>query len=188
MVSASAVAAPRVLARHIHLRFMRSSLGDVKIRFMFFLMLIASQTLATEPRLNTREKTAFENALEQNQFVQTEERIVDLDGRRYREVSYQNKKYYYRFMEPEASLEVDCSMDSKLTPSLTEVGVTVYKRSKVFVQLLRETCLQMPGGRTRRVIAIDPHLGITIPDDPKSAIKNKKIYIGPTGPGFFGEW
>ncbi len=158
------------------------------MKLMILLILITLQALATEPQHNTREKSAFESALEQNQFVQTEERIVNLDGRRYREVSYQNKKYYYRFVEPEASIEVDCSMDSKLTPSLTEVGVTIYKRSKVFVQLLRETCLQMPGGRTRRVIAIDPRLGITIPDDPKSVIKNKKIYIGPSGPGFSGEW
>ncbi len=111
---------------------------------MIFIIFFASQTLAAQPVDTAREKTAFESALEQNQFVQTEERIVNLDGRRYREVSYQNKKYYYRFMEPEASIEVDCSMDSKLTPSLTEVGVTIYKRSKVFVQLLRETCLQMP--------------------------------------------
>ena len=155
---------------------------------MIFLILFASLSLATETQSSAREKTAFENALEQNQLVQTEERIVTLDGRRYREVSYQNKKYYYRFTEAEPSIEVDCSIDSKLTPSLAEVGVATYKRSKVFVQLLREACQRMPGGRTRRVIAIDPRLRITIPDDPKSVIKNKTVFIGPGGPGFSGEW
>lgn|GEM_PF-3905435 len=151
---------------------------------MLFLLFMFAQARADSPR----EKTAFEQALEQNQMVQTEERMVTHDGRRYREVSYKNKKYYYRFLEKENSIEVDCTMDSKLTPSLAEAGVTMFKRTQVFVQLLSETCMNQGGGHSRRVIVFDPRLGISIPDDPKSTIKNKKIYIGPTGPGFSGEW
>lgn len=49
-------------------------------------------------------------------------------------------------------------------------------------------CRRTGGGRSKRVVKIDPRIGFTIPDDPKSVIKTKKVYLSPSGPGFSGEW
>lgn len=137
-----------------------------------------------------REKTAFEQALEQNQMVQTEERWTEVNGVRYREVVYQGQKFYLRFIgRNQEQAELNCNLRPQ-QPHLAEGGAQVFKRTKIFVSFLRETCSNLPGGRTKDDIVIDPRLGFTIPDDKNSVIKNKKVYITPTKPGlgFSGDW
>jgi hypothetical protein len=147
-------------------------------------------TLTAHAQEPAKEKSAFEQALEQNQMAETKERWVEFNGTRYREILYQGKHFYLLFNQKDSdSAQVDCDLSSNgASPQLVEAGGALYKRTRLFVQLLRETCEETGGGRRKRVLSLDPRLGFTIPDGPKSMIKNKKVYLGPMGPGFYGEW
>lgn len=148
---------------------------------MVVLFFFWSMTLHAEP-------TAFERALEQNQTVSTEERWVDIRGVRYREVRVQGKRYYLQFRgRDQEYAELDCELKNPSLPHLAEAGVEVFKRTTLFVQLLKETCEQRNGQR-RIQLSLEPRLGVKLPDSPHSAIKNKSIYVTPLGPGFSGDW
>jgi len=129
------------------------------------------------------EKSAFEQALEQNQQITTEERWVDINGIRYREVRYGGDKFYLQFKgRSEEHAQLDCDLKTPSQPHLAEGGIQVFKRSKIFVQFLRESCEQKYG-QNKTEVHIDPRLGFTLPEDPKSTVKNKKIFVSPFKPG-----
>ena len=147
---------------------------------MLFIYFLMAQTFA--------DKSAFEQELESHQTTQTRERWVELNGSTYRQVEYEGKNYYMKFNEKDGTAKVDCSMIGKnLTPSLAEGAFKVTQRTKVFVSLLREDCIEVRGF-LRPVHILDPRIGVTLPQTSKSKIKNKKVFIGPSGPGFAGEW
>jgi hypothetical protein len=81
---------------------------------------------------------------------------------------------------------IDCELNGPFLPHLDEISVKV-KRARVFVSLLKETCATK-GGQVRHDVTIDPRIGIALPDGSNSVIKNKKVYLSPSGPGFSGEW
>jgi hypothetical protein len=143
-----------------------------------------------------KEKSAFDQELEKYADYKTAERWVDYNGGHYREVEYGGKKYYIRFTQAKDDTgELDCGMSSanmnSLHPNLIEGAIEVYHRSKLFVSFLTETCEPDANGRNRRMYRLDPRLGFTIPDDKKSVITNKKVFINPlapTGLGFSGDW
>lgn len=140
--------------------------------------------------LHAQEKSAFEKALEQHVDFQTHERWLEIGGSRYREVEYHGDKFYIKFTERQGDTgELDCGLQSdNLNPHLVEQGVQVYHRSKLFISFLQETCEKTADGNSRRRYRLDPRLGFTIPDDPKSKITNKKVFLAPTGLGFSGDW
>lgn len=151
---------------------------------------IFALTYAAEPKGDPpRTKNAFEQALESQQHVTTRERWVEIDGVRYREVEYADRSVYVKFKDPQTA-DVQCNFlkSPGAAPRRGELGLQVHRRSRAFVELLRESC-QKVGGREILTLTLDPRIGLTLPEDEKSAIKNKLIYYSPlTGLGFFGEW
>jgi hypothetical protein len=133
------------------------------------------------------EKSAFEQQLEKNQMVMTEERTVIVNGKPYHEVQFDGKSYYLHAIGPQGEMTaIDCQLNGPVLPHLDEIGVKV-RRAKVFVNILKETC-ETKGGQTRHSATLDPRIGVELPSEPKDKIKKKKIYLGPWGSGFSGEW
>lgn len=136
------------------------------------------------------EKSAFESALEQHAGNQTHERWVQVGNVRYREVEYHGEKFYIKFTErPGDAGELDCNMrPDSLNPHFLEMGVQVYHRTQLFISFLQEACKRIADGHSHVIYKLDPRLGFTIPDDPKSVITNKKVFLSPAGLGFSGNW
>jgi hypothetical protein len=75
--------------------------------------------------------------------------------------------------------EIDCDVPSgNLNPNVVEVSATIFRRTKFFVQVLKEAC-ETKHGQRRKQVHLDPKLGFTIPDDPKSTIKKVLINFIP---------
>jgi hypothetical protein len=142
------------------------------------------------------EKSAFEQALESNQSIETRERWTSIDGVQYREIEYEGERFYVRFRNPEDkrardTAELNCGLkSSSAEPARMEAGFKVTRRTRAFIQLFRETCVTV-NGRGKTEVQLDPRIGFTLPEDSKSVIKNKKVYLTPTSPGgvgFTGDW
>jgi hypothetical protein len=138
-------------------------------------------------------KSAFEQALQQQSSVTTKERWIEVGQTRYREVIYGDKHFYIKATQREGDdAELDCDVPAQKNPNLTEVAFEVTRRTQMFVSFLRENCETLANGQVRHTVRLDPHLGFKLPDDPKSLIKNKEIYLDPAnhplGVGFSGDW
>ena len=162
---------------------------------MILITAIVSHAFAQSPSVLQRkteiiEKSAFEQELERNTNFRTEERWVQFGDTKYRQVEYRGQKYYIKLTGRVGDFgELDCSLGSgNLNPRLIETGVQIFRRSKMFVDFLQETCARDSHGQARAKVRLDPRLGFTIPDGPKSVITNKKVYIDPRGLGFSGDW
>ncbi len=153
-----------------------------------FLLFVSSAVFAAEKQeAPAAERSTFEKYLEADQSVDTKERWVEIDGIRYREVEYKGQHYYMNFKNP-GSADISCALKSPGGAARRmELGVQVTRRTRAFVQLLKETC-EYRNGREVVTVQLDPRIGFTLPEDSKSVIKNKKVYLSPTGPGFSGEW
>jgi hypothetical protein len=161
---------------------------------MILLAFLISVAHATEPNLQPgegmKEKSAFEQALEKNADYPTNERWVQYGDTRYREVEYHGQKYFVKFTGRAGDFgELDCDLPSgNLNPHLSETGTEVFHRTKMFVDFIQETCARDATGQKRASVRLDPRLGFTIPDGKNSVIKNKKVFVGPRGLGFSGDW
>ena len=155
---------------------------------MIFALLFSAFAFAAEKQeAPAAERSTFEKYLEADQSVDTKERWVEIDGVRYREVEYKGEHYYMNFKNP-GSADISCHLKSPSAAARRmELGIQITKRTRAFVQLLKETC-ETRNGREIVTLQLDPRIGFTLPDDTKSLIKNKKVYLSPTGPGFSGEW
>jgi hypothetical protein len=140
--------------------------------------------------VHAQEKSGLQQMLEKDAAVQTQERWTTVGGTRYREVVYQGKKYYLKFNERRGDFsELDCLNPAQQNPPGVEAELTVVHRSRVFVSFLQEKCGPDAHGQARASYTIDPRIGFTIPDEPNSAIKDKKIFLSPfNGLGFSGTW
>lgn len=156
---------------------------NLAISILFFTLGIHAQT---------KEKSAFEQALEQDQLVTTKERWIERNGVRYREVIYETRKFYLQFrQQDDGVLKLTCdNLNSNPSQStLGEVGVNVYRRTRLFVQFLQVNCSSPVNGRSKPELVLDPRIGFTLPEDEKSLVKNKKVFFSPlNGVGFSGEW
>lgn len=138
---------------------------------------------------SAQEKSAFEQALSDHDHVQTRESWREIGGQRYRVIEVDGHPYYLRFLEGE-KVELNCTLNpSSLRPSKVEAEWAVFKRTRLFVQLLKEKCVTGSDGRDRVVLELDPRIGLTLPEDEKSLIRKKKVYLMPgQGLGFSGEF
>jgi hypothetical protein len=138
-----------------------------------------------------QEKSALERSLEQDQSVVTKERWIERDGQRLREIEYRGKKFFVIFRQGEDGVsQIKCSEPHSAAeaPERLELGFESFKRSRIFVSLIQESCMEGTA-HSRPYLRIDPRIGFTIPDDPKDLVKNKKVFWSPaSGFGFYGEW
>lgn len=137
-----------------------------------------------------QDKSAFEQALEQNQNITTEERWVILNGRRYREIKFEGKSTFILFRgRLDNFTQADCELaPQSLNPHLIEGGFTLFRRTKAYLDLVQETC-EAKNGQIKQDISTNPRIGIAIPDQPKDKITKKKVFwdLGNSF-GFSGEW
>lgn len=156
----------------------------------------ASGLLLITANVSGAEKSAFEQALESNQSIETKERWTTIDGVQYREIEYEGERFYLHFRSPDQkgrteTAELNCGLkNANAEPARMEAGFKITRRTRAFIQLFRETCVTV-NGRGKREVQLDPRIGFTLPEDSKSVIKNKKVYLTPTSPGgvgFSGDW
>lgn len=139
------------------------------------------------------EKSAFEQAIESQADYSTREQWVEQDGVKFREVEHRGQKYYVKFLNQDGSnANLSCELPASANARhLVEAGAQVYKRSKVFIEFLQDSCVEHKG-RTVHAISFDAlKLGFTIPDGKKPILTNKKITIDPLHPlgaGFQGNF
>ncbi len=137
-----------------------------------------------------QEKSAFEQMLEQNTEVETRENWVEIHGQRYRQIEYRGTRYYLKMQGRTGEIaQLNCDIGTPaIQPRLLEAHIQVFRRTRLFVDALWEKCRSW-GGQQETQLMIDPRFGFTLPDDPKSVIKSKKIFYSPaSGLGFSGEW
>jgi hypothetical protein len=153
---------------------------------MIFGILLALAAHADEIKL-----PHYQNPLLHTKQVETKESIVELNGAKFRKVEYKGEKYYLQIIETAhegASAQMYCEKDSPVVhPSQTISAVKITTRNKVFVEGLKQTCVDIGNGKKQ--VAIDPTIaiGFYIGDKPKDFLQKKRILLMPTGIGFAGD-
>ncbi len=133
------------------------------------------------------EKSDFEVELEHYSKKETKESYVNIDGSIYRKIEFEGSYYYLRLMRPEnpvLSSDLHCTGQSPIPaerPFQLEAGIKVTKRTKLFIEGLKVSCI----GKLSPEIRV----GFTIPDSFLPKLKNKKLFFNPFGGlQFYGEF
>ncbi len=133
------------------------------------------------------ELSAFEQALQSGQSLNTHESIIEIAGRKFRKIEFQNKTYYLQLIqgtESTTDLVVLCGESqirfNKESPPLIAAAVRVTKRSRLFIEGLKNIC---KGNPHQPRIEVEPELqiGFMIDDsaDPKAVLRDRRITINP---------
>lgn len=137
------------------------------------------------------EPSALDQMLRDNSEVKTEERPVVLNGVRYREIKIENDTFLVKFREREDKMTPeDCRRpEETFTPYLNETQVTIYRRTRAYVQAIRMKC-EEKNGQIRTNLTNEAEIGIALPEQPKDKLKNKKAGWGLTDKlwHFSAEW
>lgn len=147
------------------------------------------------------ELSAFEKSLMMNHSVSTKETFVELGGRKFRKVEYQNQVVYLSLMAELSSTsdlvvlcgEKQASQFNQQSPALITGAVRITKRTRFFVEGIKSMCT---GEQNRARVDLAPEIAIGFmfddSTDPKAVLKNRRITINPFNPlnalGFSAEW
>lgn len=132
------------------------------------------------------EKSAFEQALQNDAGIRTYESFEVHDGIKYRKVDTGNGIYYLKMLGREGDIS-DVACDNNFhSPALAEGQVQVYHRTKAFISTIQEYCYTDEQGQRRtgltllsREINGGTAVGIQFPDSKGDSLTNKKIYTNP---------
>lgn len=136
------------------------------------------------------ELSAFEQTLENNQTVETRESVEVRNGVTYRKVESNHGTYYFKLLGRNQELsELDCAtaFDSS-SPHLVTVGVKIFRRARLFMRGLQETCKNQNGHQRYGIDWLSPSIGIQLPDSKRSKLKDVEVHVNPfqIGGGFSG--
>lgn len=139
------------------------------------------------------ELSAFEQALQNDSAIETRESVEVHGGIKYRKVESNMGIFYFKLVgrNGEAS-ELDCKTDfNGRSPHLVTVAVQVFRRSRVFIRGLKETCANQHGTNRYNLdwTKDEMQVGVEIPDSKKGVLKNQKSFVTPTPKaGYSGEF
>ena len=171
---------------------MNQSFMNVRHLIRRTLILVALPLLVGRAQVNPPSQLTIDHEL----F--TRESIVEVGGKKYRKIEFRSEIFHLQLLENEASLtnlEILCgvegasSMNSGAPPQVV-ASIKVTKRSSLFIQGLKQACVEKRGGKQ---IIMTPaiQIGFLLHDDPgsKSVLKNKRVFLTP-GPsvGFSADW
>jgi hypothetical protein len=144
------------------------------------------------------ELSAFEQALQTGQSLSTHESIIEIHGRKFRKIEFQNKSYYLQIIqgtESTTDLVILCGESqvqfNRESPPLVTAAVRVTKRSRLFIEGLKNVCIGDPH-HPRIEIAPELQIGFMLDDsvDSKAVLRNRRITINPFTSmlGFSAAW
>ena len=132
--------------------------------------------------VHAQEKSAFEQALDQDSGVKSEESWVVIKGTRYRKIDLRGERYYMLQKGSEMDAVVYCQPPKgSESERVIEESVATYHRTQGFLQAFRASCKAEHGGVTAS-IHLGPEMGLKLSDEEGAAIKNKKIILNPARP------
>lgn len=147
------------------------------------------------------ELSAFEKSLMMNHSVSTKETIVQMGGRKFRKVEYQNQIVYLALMAELSSTsdlvllcgEQQASQFNRQSPALVTGAVRISRRTRFFVEGIKAMC---SGDQNKARVDLAPEIavGFMFDDsaDPNAILKNRRITINPFNPvnalGFSADW
>lgn len=141
------------------------------------------------------ELSAFEQALESNQTIETRESTEVRNGIEYRKVESSLGLFYLKLLARRKEVsELECNTNFNAnSPHLVTASVQVFKRSRAFIRGLKESC-ESKGGQQRvhfNWSSSDIQLGFQIPDSKNGKLKDREVQINPLGgmgAGFSGSF
>lgn len=166
-------------------------LGVPQASFSQALSPVANEQVSTEP-------SAFEKSLMMHYQISTSEKIVEMGGRKFRRVEFQNETFYLALqadLSSAADLLVLCGEKqaaafNRGSAAHITLSAKITKRSRLFIEGLRMVC-SGPPNQAKLDLIPDIAIGFQLDDsDPKAVFKNKKITINPFSQilGFSAEW
>jgi hypothetical protein len=125
----------------------------------------------------------FQKMLEGEQFIQTKESTVDINGVRYQKIEFDSKDYYIALKGIKQELPVLlCERPSGFkSEHLIEGSLKVERRKLIYINAIKESC-HAKNGQVEKSVEVSPEIGVFLPEDKDSSIKNKKIGINPLQP------
>lgn len=146
-----------------------------------------------------KELSSFEKSLMMQYQVSTSEKVVEMRGRKFRRVEFENEIFYLGLqadLSSASELLILCgekqaaSFNSGSSAHVT-LSAKVTKRTRLFIEGLKTVCLG-EGNRSRLDVIPDIAIGFQLDDgsDPKALLKNKRIFFNPHSSlfGFSAEW
>lgn len=171
-----------------------------KILIYTGLLLLTSGTYFSSSA-EAEEISAFEKSLMMNHSVSTKETIVQMGGRKFRKVEYQNQTVYLSLMAELSSTsdlvvlcgEQQASQFNRQSPALITGAVRIARRTRFFVEGIKAMCT---GDKNQARVDLAPEIaiGFMLDDstDPNAVLKNRRITINPFNPanalGFSADW
>ncbi len=129
-----------------------------------------------------QEKSAFQQALEQDSGITSEESWVVIKGMRYRKIDLRGERYYMVQKGSKMDATVYCQPPKGAeNERVLEESVETYHRTRAFLQAFRASCKGEHGGVTAS-IHLGPEMGLKMPDKEGEVLTNKKIIVNPTQP------
>lgn len=169
--------------------------------FFSAVWLLCTLGVAFRSSAQAEELPAFEKSLMMNHSVSTKETIVQLGGRKFRKVEYQNQTVYLSLMAELSSAsdlvvlcgEQQASQFNRQSPALVTGAVRITRRTRFFVEGIKAMC---SGDQNRARVDFAPEIaiGFLFDDsaDPNAVLKNRRITINPFNPanalGFSAGW
>jgi len=155
-------------------------LNSFKKRFIFFQPVVAtyvfifsvsvfSHDIDVRPNFNKAPSSGSRTL--DTDLIETHESIVYIGGVEFRQIEYKGKMFYLNARQPEAMADCRRSNLPKDTAAL-DVGVKVTRRSKLFLEGLRQYC-----DTDLNAVVTDPN-----PRDVKLGVsvdRNKRIFVQP---------
>ncbi len=138
------------------------------------------------------ELTPFQQSLQQDVQLNSRESVVMIDGVEYKKLELKGDTFYVVFKgrnEEIPYLLCDRPQGFK-SEHLIEGTAMITKRTSAFFRALKETCV-VSNGRAVQQVELSAEIGVTLPETPKSLIKNKKVGVNPVDPtklNFSGEF
>jgi hypothetical protein len=120
-----------------------------------------------------REKSAFEQSLEQDTSVTSSESLVKIKGKPYRKIEFDGGHYYVVFHDSSSTADVFCAPpDGAEMEHLTEASQQ-FRRNAAFVRAFHESCSKVKGNQ-KTDLHLSPEMGLGTPDGKKPTSKKGK--------------
>ena len=112
------------------------------------------------------QKSAFEQSLEHDTAVSSEESWVDIKGVLFRKIEFSGGIYYLHYKDADAKLvELYCEPPfGNQKDRLVKSQPQIFKRSRAFVKIFNDNCSKTKGAK-KLEIKVDPSVGLQYPDE-----------------------
>jgi hypothetical protein len=126
--------------------------------------------------VQAQEKSAFEQSLEQDTSVTSDESTVAIGSKHYRKIEFNGGRYYVVFHDDSNTLaDVYCAPpDGSANEHLIEQPSEPFRRNAAFVRAFHEACAKMKGSNQRTDLHLTPEMGLDLSQGKGTKVIKKK--------------